>query len=282
MRALAELVMRGRAQAILVAVLCVIAPLSWVSAAVVGLVTLRKGAQEGSVVLACTVLAAAVAFLLSGDVGPIAILIGTAGAALVLRWTRSWPNALIVAVLVGLCTGLLLLTLASGYTEAVLKAIDGQFEQLRAQLPADQAKALQIPTVAHFSGGMGFRVTCVVMIALLLARWAQAKLYNPGGFRTEFHQLRLPLPLAVGLIAGSALAGPLGPGLEMLFVLPLLLAGLALVHGVVGLKGWGVGPLWALYLVWLPLFFLVTPGLMLTALIDSGLNFRARLRKDGA
>jgi hypothetical protein len=52
MRALAELVMKGRKQAAFVAVIAALLPLLyWVSAAVIALVTLRKGPQDGAGVL---------------------------------------------------------------------------------------------------------------------------------------------------------------------------------------------------------------------------------------
>jgi hypothetical protein len=38
----------------------------------------------------------------------------------------------------------------------------------------------------------------VALLALLLGRWWQAGLFNPGGFRPEFQELRLGRPLAAG------------------------------------------------------------------------------------
>ena len=51
MRALAEYVMRGRREALLVSTMAVVLPMFfWLGAAVVGLVTLRKGVREGAFV----------------------------------------------------------------------------------------------------------------------------------------------------------------------------------------------------------------------------------------
>ena len=66
--------------------------------------------------------------------------------------------------------------------------------------------------------------------------------------------------------------------IEALFALPFLVAGFALVHGVVGIRHWGRGPLIVLYIAWLLAWELVTGVLLLLAVVDSWLDFRARLR----
>ena len=102
MRALAEFVMRGRVQAILVAVVGIFLPFfAWISAAVIGLVVLRKGTGEGFLVLSWALLAALTVLFWRGDIGPVTALTGTAIAALTLRWTVSWPYALIAATVFG-------------------------------------------------------------------------------------------------------------------------------------------------------------------------------------
>lgn len=283
MRALAEFVMRGRGQAILVAVVAIVVPFfSWVGAATVGLVALRRGAKEGLLVLGWSVLAALVVLLWRGDVGPMAVLLGTAATCLVLRWTVSWPYALITAVAVGVLGGVLMHTVGGAYVKQLLALLNQLFDQLREQMPAQQAQELGKLSALQLSGFLGFRATCAAVVATLLARWWQAMLYNPGGFRTEFHRLRLPLPVAVGLLACAALlvaAGSVYRIWALSFATPFVVAGFALVHGLVGLKGWGRGPLVALYVAWLLLWELVTIGLFVAALIDSGVDFRGRLRR---
>jgi hypothetical protein len=284
MRALAEFAMRGRGQAILVAVLAIVVPFfTWVGAAVVGLVALRRGTREGLLVLGWSLLAALVVALWRGDMGPMAALLGTVGACLVLRWTISWPYALVATVLAGVLVGVLLLTVGSTYVQHLLEALNKLFEQVRAQMPAQQAAELGNLSVAQLSGFLGFRTTCAAVAGTLLARWWQAMLYNPGGFREEFHRLRLPLSVAAALLLVGGLLAALA-GVEyrvwaLPFAVPFIVAGFALAHGVVGLKGWGRAPLVALYVSWFLLWELVTIGLLLAALLDSGFDFRERLRK---
>lgn len=285
MRALAEFVMRGRGQAILVAVLGMLLPFcAWIGAAAVGLVTLRKGYREGFLVLSWAALAALFMFLWGGDVGPLTALAGTAVAALVLRGTVSWPYALTAATLAGLLAGLLLHTLGSGYVERLLALMQQAFAQFFAQVQAQDPQLAELGklTAVKISGLLAVRTVCATVAAVLLARWWQAALYNPGGFRTEFHALRLPLPLAVGLAGAGLLAAAPGPEYHtwaLCFAVPLVVSGLALLHGVVGLRGSGRGLLIALYVAWLPLLGVVTLALSLAAVVDSALDFRGRLRR---
>jgi hypothetical protein len=282
MRALAEFVMRGRVQAIGVAVLGLVLPFfAWISAAVVGLVALRRSGQDAVVVVGWAALAALGMLLWQGDPGPLTALIATPIAALVLRWTRSWPLALVSIVLSALVSGLVINTAGAGFVAQLVAMLNDFIGKLRAQMPAQQAELLGVLNAVQVSGLLALRSACLTIVALLLARWWQAVLYNPGGFRDEFHRLRLPLPLTVGLIAAGALMTLLGEDYRWwsaLFALPFVVAGFALIHGVVGLKGWGRGPLVALYLAWIVLWEVATATLLLLALVDSWWDFRGRLR----
>lgn len=282
MRALAEFAMRGRFQAIGVAVLGIVLPFFvWISAAVVGLVALRRNGQDTTIVVGWVALAALAAMFWHGDPGPLAAILGIAVAALVLHWTRSWPLALAAVVGSGVLAGLLLNTLGAGFVAQLVEMLNPLLEKVRGQMPAEQASLLGPLSATQVSGLLGLRSACLVVIALLLARWWQALLYNPGGFRTEFHQLRLPPALAAGLIALGLLTAALGSDYKVwsaLFGLPFVVAGFALVHGVVGLKRWGRMPLVALYIGWILLWEVVTGVLLLLALADSWLDFRGRLR----
>lgn len=273
--------MRGRAQAVAVAALGVVSLLfAWVSAAVVGLVTLRKGPGQGFIVLAWTLLPALAVALWGRDIGPATALIGTAIAAVVLRGTMSWPYTLVAAALVGFCVSLLAHTLGSAYVEQLLATLGEFFEQLRSQMTAEQAAQLAQPTAAQVSGLLGFGATSSTVAGLLLARWWQALLYNPGGFRDEFHRLRLSLPVAGGLIAALVLTNALGAEFRfwaLIFAVPFVVAGFALIHGLAGIKGWGWGLLMLCYLGWL-LSDWVKLVLFAAVLVDSVWDIRARLR----
>lgn len=282
MRALAEFAMRGRVQAIGIAVLGLVLPLfAWVSAAVVGLVALRRGGQDAVVVLGWVLLAAVAVLFWQGDPGPLTALIATPIAALVLRWTRSWPMALVAIVLSGLLSGLVINTAGGAFVAQLVTLLNEFIGKLREQMPAEQAAMLGELTAVQVSGLLALRSACLTVVALLVARWWQAALYNPGGFRDEFHRVRLPLPLTLSLIVAGFAIALLGEDYRWwsaLLALPFVVAGLALIHGVVGLKGWGRAPLVVLYLALIVLWEVATATLLLLALVDSWLNFRERLR----
>ena len=106
MKGLAEFVMRGRLQALLVTLAGAGSVLfCWISAAVLDLVTLRKGAGPGAWLFMWAVLPTGALWYVYGDSGPLALLAGTLTLALVLRATVNLPIAVLVSVGVGVVTG---------------------------------------------------------------------------------------------------------------------------------------------------------------------------------
>jgi len=75
------------------------------------------------------------------------------------------------------------------------------------------------------------------------------KLFNPGGLKSEFHEFRLSAPVALLAVLVVLAVGDyvgLNPTLLLLVLgLPLFMAGIALVHGVVAKRelagGWLIG-----------------------------------------
>jgi hypothetical protein len=124
----------------------------------------------------------------------------------------------------------------------------------------------------------GTSVAFLSVTLLMLARSWQAKLFNPGGFREEFHQLRLSAKSGAVLFTMFLLAN-LGPPvvqqLSLFFVLPLLIAGVALVHGLVGRRKL---PVVVLVIFYSALMYPVMVQLVvLAAVADSWLDFRSRV-----
>jgi hypothetical protein len=125
------------------------------------------------------------------------------------------------------------------------------------------------------------------LLGLLLGRWWQAVLYNPGGFGAEFRGLRLSPVLgyaALGMV-GLRLWQPEAIwGFELLvLILPLLLLqGLAVVHGIRHSLGAGLGWLVALYVllvVAMPYAEVLVSGL---GLADLWLDVRGRVAQRAA
>jgi len=277
MKALVEFAMAGRRQAILAAMLLGILPLvNSLSAPIVALVCLRHGPKEALTVGVWAMLPA-LAWAVAGDVLPLLLLVGTTVLAEVLRSSRSWEMALLSAIGVGI-GGQLALTLQPGFLELMQQQLEQmmarpEFEGQVGLLPPEQLQQM----LAMF---FGLLVMSLSLVFLMLARSWQARLYNPGGFRQEFHSLRLGWKTAALLLVLFML-GTLVAQLQtvvMYLVIPLIFAGIALVHGIVGLRRWPVAVLVIFYASLLSP--VMTQLLVLAAVIDSWYDFRSRMRRD--
>jgi hypothetical protein len=281
LRALAELIMRGRALACGVAVFGSLLPL--ISPATIGLVTLRKDSSEGLIV-ALWALLPWLALYLTGSMSPLLTLAPSAAlvvivvAANVLRTTASWQWTLIG---VGFCSAVAVSIVgfvASADIDQVVAEVAELVAQISAQAGVSEELSL-VPDRTFVLGLLAWMIALTVVCGLLVARWWQALLFNPGGFREEFHGFRLEQRVAVILfaivVAGVTLPREYTPWIELLS-LPLLLAGVALVHSTVKLMGWGGH--W-LGLMYFGLFFIGPTGTVLVGLglVDSILNLRSRL-----
>ena len=128
-------------------------------------------------------------------------------------------------------------------------------------------------------GMLGLVYTMTTIVCVVLGRSWQAALYNPGGFRVEFHQVRLPptlaLPLFLVVVACVVQGGDLLPWAYLLAMPLIMWQVYALVHALVGVKARSSASLWLFY----GLLILVNPVkdiLILAALLDSFLGFRSK------
>lgn len=286
MRFVADYVMRGRTQALWVSVIgASVLMFSWVSAAVIALVTLRQGPRAGLYILAWAALPAGFLLFQLGDISPLAMITGTAAIAVVLRWTQSWPLALVTVVAVGFLTGIGSLLLAMPMLETLVAVFVELFAQITEQMPeGEDALPLQAPGVATIAGMLGFMNAVSCVLCLLLARYWQALLYNPGGFRQEFHSLRLGSGLSLVLVLGLLLVSYFGLEYRpwaVLFAVPLTVAGLGFIHARTAHRGLGGIWLGIFYLLWL-LLDPVKLIVILVAVADSFLDFRGRWQQRGS
>jgi hypothetical protein len=283
LKGLAELVMRGRLQALLVVVAGAGSLLfCWISAAAIALVTLRKGAGAGLWLFMWALLPAGTLLYLFGDSGPLALLAGTMVLALVLRTTVSLPVAVLFAVGVGVVTGLALIAFAGVYLDQMVTYFSEFLASMEQQLSqGGQAVELPRPDAAQIAGMLGAGSATMSVLCLLLARYWQAALYNVGGFSEEFKALYYP-PVVTSVLVIAALA-LYGLGLEyrawaMICLIPMTFAGLALLHARAEMRGRGMGLLAGFYIAWL-IFDPVKLLVVLFAIADSWLNFRQRWSK---
>jgi len=285
MKGLAQFVMRGRLQAFAIAVggagsllFC------WISAAVIALITLRKGAAEGVWLFVWALLPAGTLLYVFGDSGPLTLLVGTLVLALVLRETVSPALTLLVSVAVGLLVGMGMLMFAGPYLEQLVTVFDQFLQSLEEGTPEGREPlVLGRPTVTQVAGMLGSGTAVLSVLSLLLGRYWQASLYNPGGFGEEFRALRYPIGIAVALVVAALAVGSLGADYRtwaMIFVIPLSFAGLALVHARVEAREQGTSWLVWFYIAWV-LLDPVKLAVVMFAVIDSWVNFRQRWASAG-
>ncbi len=297
MRLLASYAMRGRSQAVMLAVVLALLsllmlPLSIFSSAILALVTLRKGVTEAFIVLILGTIACGILSLLLLGM-PFQVLsyvlfmwVPMVLFASVLRISRS----LALTILSALALGLLLLvgqylhtedpgTQWRGIIEAVTKPLEDN------QMISEADRLSLVTMLAKWMPGVivaGFLLQS--MVSIFTARWWQASLFNPGGFRVEFHQLRLPrilavvtLPVLLMMLLGNNDGGHFWGYVAMLLIAAWFLHGLALAHGAVGLISANIG--WLIGMYALLVFFMPHMMMVLAAagFADVWFDFRARL-----
>lgn len=299
MRLLASFVMQGRSQAVmatsLIALLSMLfPPLAVISSAGVALVTLRIGLRDGLLVVLLSAAACALLAMLV-QVNVVAVLGGTLllwlpiwVLALMFRSSRSLAYTMTLALLFGV------LLIVVHYLQFSDPAVEWRkvLEPLIASLAKAQGleagqKDLLLNAVSQWMTGMmaaGFFLQ--LMASLLLARWWQSLLYNPGGFSDEFYQLRLPRPLAILTIvvvallsAGISFARPMLDYLAMLLVMAYFIQGIALAHGLRAKLDANPGWLFAMYaMLFIGMHYMILL-LATVGVLDIFLDFRARFGK---
>ncbi|WP_435101481.1 hypothetical protein [Arhodomonas sp. AD133] len=284
MRALAAFVMRGRLAAMAVAGVAAMIPLLlWVSGAVIALVTLRRGAAEGLLVTAGAT--ATLGLASQASVGtpvpalqaPIQVWLPVMAVAICLRVTVSLPRALeLAAGMAGL--GVVAFHVAVGDAVAYWREVLEQGAKLFADPATGETLQIPVGDIAPLLTGLWFGNLLLLGVAsLLLGRWWQALLYNPGGFRAEFHGLHFTRGfalVALGLLAVAAFSGPgIINDVALVVSTVFVLQALAVAHSVAGRRG--VSAAWLV-----PVYVLLPPLARIYALVgmlDVFVDLRGRL-----
>lgn len=282
MQVIARWAIRGTPQAAMIAAAAALVPLLfWLSSAVAALIVLRRGMAPALPVIIAAALPSGW-WWVRGDVIPLMTLLVVLLMAVVLRARTRWSEALIFGAIAGSVLIQLGVFIPPGGVTQVLDLLRQSSPEVASRLTELSRDGVDLETFLTLLIGSvtGLLVVLIGVASLALARSWQAGLFNPGGFREEFHALRLtPRELLLLLVVGIA-ASVLGfPALGALIAVPLLVAGIALIHGIFGLKG--INGLWlgALYLLlvttW-PMILIV----LLAAMADSFVDFRGRLGRN--
>lgn len=279
-QALAKWAMESQRNAILAVAIALITPLFfWLGAAIAALTVLRHGLKEAAPVLMWGSLPA-IAWAGFGDITPVSVLAGAVLMAVVLQKSVNLGATVLFALVAG-----------AAYYIALPSAMPEMVTQLQAQSEEIMAKAFEAdPVILEqlkgrvgplITGALASVIALMAVLCLLLGRWMQSALYNPGGYSKEFGEMRLPATYSVALILMVLIASgiPAGiGGLLPIMTIPPVIAAFALVHGIVGMKQLSGAWLVAFYLcVFLmgPYFYTL---LILIALADSVIDIRGRIK----
>lgn len=287
-RSLAEYIMRGRKQAIIVAFIFAWIPLlGWMADVITCFVTLRKGPKEGLAILPWSVLPNIVyASLSSSNMVMITVaysLIGTSVAsyflAILLRETNSWSIVVEIAGLLGILTIIIVHLVNPNIAlhwvndlNNYIKAGGGDVNQLNSPDTQDALKFVA-------SILMGLQIMGLLIgdfFNLFLARFMQSQLYNPGAAQEEMRTIRLSITTVIisVVITGLASFGKISFAVDSMpiVILIFVIAGSSLVHYFLAKNKAHL--LW--YVVYYCALFFILPFIVGLATLDSWRNFRQR------
>jgi hypothetical protein len=278
MRGLAEFVMRGRWQALAVAVtgsvLGVAAPLS---AAAVALVTMGRGVRDGAWVVLWALLPALILGWVSGDYGTGWLLLSVFVGAAVLAQTVSLSLALLAVVPVSALGGLALLTFNAGFLDTLLSLFDAWIEALQA---GDNPLEMVRPTMGQVAGLMAVGNALMASLCVLLGRYWQSELYKPGAFGEEFRALKLPsvwvVVLVVVTVVGAMSSGEWAAW-SALAGIPITVCGFALLHSIARDRKLGGGFLTVSYILW-AFVDVLKVGVLVAVLLDAFIDLGRRVK----
>jgi hypothetical protein len=166
--------------------------------------------------------------------------------------------------------------------DLVTKLVDSLTAQLivleGGELGDSQEPLMKMVSQVGVSGMIGYVLAFNSIIGVLLGRWLQSLVVNPGGFGSEFRELRLSVSVATLCFVGSVFLRYQGDEYwwwSNIFAIPLVLVAIAVAHHVAKSK--------QLAMPWLILFYfsslIFMPMIMCIGFIDTWINFRNRLRQ---
>lgn len=290
MKAFVLYLLRNRVNALLAvglfAVLSLKAPpFALVSAAVLALVTLRRGAADGLIAVAASTAILGVGWFSLGSLPgfgfPVvaALWIPVFIGALLIRLTSSQVPALEV---IGVAAAALAVAIHLAVSDVVAFWHDW-LRDVVAAVPGATLRGFEDEgSIKLMNGLLVMLFGMASMASLLLGRWAQSLAFNPGAFGPEFRALRLPrlsLAIVIGLVWGVGGQNPvLTSDLLMVALMVFMFAGLAVVHALMTQFRLPVLAGVPVYLLLVYLPPLAIPVLAAIGALDALLDLRGKAR----
>ncbi|MES2219286.1 MAG: hypothetical protein V4501_12860 [Pseudomonadota bacterium] len=303
-RRFTDFILRGRTQAMVTAFVLGFMPvIGLISSLIATLVTLRKGMQEGALVFIAAVLPILLVFSsvpqaaspsTSISAIDVVIMIATINAlawisAVVLGKTSSWSLVLDVLGVLGVVT-VIVLHLAypdmagwwqqwlTNYFAGVGVATGGDAHSLSV------VQGMTSEMKYYATGIAGIMFSFYALVDLLIGRWWQDTMFNPGGLSKELKAIRLSKICAIIFLVGIVFAfSHVVMMQDAMLVLGMVfaLAGLSLMHYVIAAKHikWG----------WVTLIYIllsIVPEsialFIIAGLLDSVFDFRKKFNVPGS
>lgn len=262
-------------------------PIAWLGEVVIALITLRLGFYQGAKTALAAYLPLALAFLFFVHHGVILFEAYTLAwiivFAAVLRWTNGWGPLLFFSAIVALIHVISARVFNPEITQLwqaqLHSALDGS-AFFKNTDPKQQQQMLEyLASIAT-----GFTATFIMvgqLTVLLLARWWQASLFNPGGLRQELTNISMPFIGSIGLMAiyfGTLYWPALFNDLIMAATYPFTLSGLSLLHFYAERQNYGRFLLISVYLLFAIMFFIMLNLLALISIVDSYIDLRQKIQ----
>jgi hypothetical protein len=263
-------------------------PTAWLSMVVVALITLQRGVSRGIWVLAWAALPA-IALAFWGLPLSLISMVIIRGFFLVLfayllRRFSSWSLVVEVAALAAAGIVIALHFFVPEIAGWWQKQLVIYFQQMNTTFNLQLSQTVLLhwaELLSTFATGlMGMTILVVDLSLLLLARGWQAGLFNPGGLRREFYQLRLSYAaagLAFITLVAAIFGSPLALDLLPILLLPPVFAGLSLLH-LFCYQRKSHYLLWIVYILLMLAFPYIYPLLALIGFADVFMDFRQKLK----
>jgi len=289
--------MQGRTQAMVVAsslalLSLLMPPISIVSSAAVALVTLRHGSYEGLLVLlSASIASALLGLMVLGDYQfafgyALVLWLPVWVLSIVLREGRHLSLALEIASVLGVFGVLgfyLFVDSPADYWQGILNTVIEPMRQAQ-DIPLEQITDMLVIVSKYMTGILAAGAISGLLLGLLLARFWQSKLYNPGGFKAEYLSLFMPsrftlASLGVVLIAlvASGVIAEIAANIGVIIFMLYSFIGTAIVHVLISVMKAKRFLLPFFYMLLFVIPHIILPVALL-GIADTWLNLRTRIQ----
>lgn len=298
LRRITDYILQSRVHAMSAALALTLIPFGGtVSVLIAALVTLCQGALEGALVSVVATVPYLVYTLFPDKNQPLLVMsllavmivsnVLTWAFAVLLRRYNNWNRVIELAALLSI---LIVATIhieypgvadwwGTQFTAYFTKSLPLIDSVKPDALPSDVQAQLVMFAKNYATGFAVVVVLLNIILQVLIARWWQAAMFNPGGLRKELYQIRLGYVAGIVFVCGLVLSA-IGNN-TVLDIMPILyttfcVAGLSLLHNLVQLTkaAWVWLALVYAVLVWVFPYSVVIIAIL--GLLDTGIDFRKR------